>query len=82
MFSKINKSARFFSTKVTEKMNMVQSINSALEIMLKTDDSSSKHKSSLSILNYVVIFGEDVAFGGVFRCTVGLKEKFGKNNIT
>ena len=25
-----------------------------------------------------VIFGEDVAFGGVFRCTVGLQEKYGK----
>lgn len=23
-------------------------------------------------------FGEDVSFGGVFRCSVGLKEKFGK----
>lgn len=26
----------------------------------------------------VVIFGEDVAFGGVFRCTVGLRDKYGK----
>lgn len=26
----------------------------------------------------LVIFGEDVAFGGVFRCTVGLKDKYGK----
>lgn len=25
-----------------------------------------------------VIFGEDVAFGGVFRCTVGLRDKYGK----
>ena len=25
-----------------------------------------------------VLFGEDVAFGGVFRCSVGLKEKYGK----
>lgn len=24
-----------------------------------------------------VIFGEDVAFGGVFRCTVGLRDKYG-----
>lgn len=24
-----------------------------------------------------VIFGEDVAFGGVFRCTVGLQDKYG-----
>ena len=24
-----------------------------------------------------LVFGEDVSFGGVFRCTVGLKERFG-----
>ena len=29
-------------------------------------------------LPFSVIFGEDVAFGGVFRCTVGLKDKYGK----
>ena len=28
-----------------------------------------------------MIFGEDVAFGGVFRCTVGLKDKYGKLEI-
>ncbi len=27
------------------------------------------------------IFGEDVAFGGVFRCTVGLQEKYGKDRV-
>lgn len=27
---------------------------------------------------FSVIFGEDVAFGGVFRCTVGLRDKYGK----
>ena len=26
-----------------------------------------------------IVFGEDVAFGGVFRCTVGLQEKYGKD---
>ena len=25
-----------------------------------------------------VVFGEDVAFGGVFRCTMGLSEEFGR----
>lgn len=24
------------------------------------------------------VFGEDVAFGGVFRCSLGLQDKFGK----
>jgi 2-oxoisovalerate dehydrogenase E1 component beta subunit len=27
------------------------------------------------------IFGEDVKFGGVFRCTVGLNEKFGTERV-
>lgn len=33
------------------------------------------------IVNYftlAVIFGEDVSFGGVFRCTVGLRDKYGE----
>ena len=29
----------------------------------------------------IVVFGEDVAFGGVFRCTIELQEKFGKNRV-
>lgn len=41
-------------------MNMMQSINSAMHIVLETDKTA-------------VIFGEDVAFGGVFRCTMGLQ---------
>ncbi len=28
-----------------------------------------------------VIFGEDVAFGGVFRCTMGLSEEFGESHV-
>ena len=26
-------------------------------------------------------FGEDVSFGGVFRCTVGLFERFGRDRV-
>ena len=44
----------------TEKMNLVGAINDALRIALETDDKA-------------VIFGEDVAFGGVFRCTSELQ---------
>nr|XP_023027571.1 2-oxoisovalerate dehydrogenase subunit beta, mitochondrial-like [Leptinotarsa decemlineata] len=50
------------------KMNMFQSINSALDIALKTDESA-------------IIFGEDVGFGGVFRCTIGLQDKYGKDRV-
>ena len=27
------------------------------------------------------VFGEDVSFGGVFRCTVGLLDKFGRERV-
>ena len=46
-------------------MNMIQSLNSALDIMLDRDPD-------------VIIFGEDVGyFGGVFRTTDGLQKKHG-----
>ncbi|XP_055887941.1 2-oxoisovalerate dehydrogenase subunit beta, mitochondrial-like [Biomphalaria glabrata] len=52
----------------TTKMNFFQSITSALDIALAKDSSA-------------VLFGEDVAFGGVFRCSVGLKEKYGADRV-
>jgi len=52
----------------TTKMNLYQSVTNALDISLSTDKSA-------------VVFGEDVAFGGVFRCTVGLKDKHGKDRV-
>lgn len=46
-------------------MNMIQALNSALDVMLKRDPN-------------VLIFGEDVGyFGGVFRVTDKLQEKHG-----
>ncbi len=49
------------------QMNMLQAINSALHIVLAEDDSA-------------IVFGEDVGhFGGVFRATSNLQEKFGKH---
>lgn len=51
------------------KMNMLQAINSALMIALE------EHPKSC-------VFGEDVGyFGGVFRATSGLQEKFGKSRV-
>lgn len=52
----------------TQKMNLFQSLTNAMDIILDSDPSA-------------VIFGEDVAFGGVFRCTVGLKDKYGKDRV-
>ena len=52
----------------TRRINLVTAINDALEIAMQTDDSA-------------ICFGEDVAFGGVFRCTVDLREKFGNDRV-
>jgi 2-oxoisovalerate dehydrogenase E1 component beta subunit len=50
-------------------MNMVQALNSAMDVMLARDRD-------------VVIFGEDVGyFGGVFRATDGLQRKYGKQRV-
>ncbi|MGB1261492.1 MAG: alpha-ketoacid dehydrogenase subunit beta [Cognaticolwellia sp.] len=49
------------------QMNLLQAINNALDIVMTEDDTA-------------MCFGEDVGhFGGVFRATSGLQEKFGKN---
>jgi 2-oxoisovalerate dehydrogenase E1 component beta subunit len=32
-------------------------------------------------VGWQIVFGEDVAFGGVFRCTVGLREVFGQDRV-
>ncbi|KAK6106832.1 2-oxoisovalerate dehydrogenase beta subunit, mitochondrial precursor, putative [Brugia malayi] len=50
------------------KMNLCQAINNAIDIAMGSDSST-------------CLFGEDVAFGGVFRCTVGLQEKYGKDRV-
>jgi len=43
-------------------MNMIQALNSAMDVMLARDSN-------------VVIFGEDIGyFGGVFRATEGLQK--------
>ncbi|WP_335923718.1 alpha-ketoacid dehydrogenase subunit beta [Shewanella chilikensis] len=48
------------------QMNMLQAINNALTIAMEADDK-------------MLVFGEDVGhFGGVFRATSGLQEKFGR----
>lgn len=52
----------------TTKLNMFQAINSALDTTLERDEKA-------------VIFGEDVAFGGVFRCTLNLQKKYGAQRV-
>ena len=51
------------------RMNMVQALNSAMDVMLDRDPA-------------VVLMGEDVGyFGGVFRATEGLQKKYGKHRV-
>jgi len=52
----------------TKRMNLFQAINDALSLAMGADDS-------------VILFGEDVAFGGVFRCSMGLAENFGSERV-
>lgn len=50
-------------------MNMVQALNSAMDVMLDRDPD-------------VLVFGEDVGFfGGVFRCTDGLQQRYGHRRV-
>jgi 2-oxoisovalerate dehydrogenase E1 component beta subunit len=56
-------------TEETRTMNMIQAINSALDVALGRDDST-------------VVLGEDVGyFGGVFKATEGLQKKYGKTRV-
>ncbi|KAF1334838.1 2-oxoisovalerate dehydrogenase subunit beta, mitochondrial, partial [Globisporangium splendens] len=52
----------------TVQMNMFTAINDAMRVAMTTDPSA-------------VVFGEDVAFGGVFRCSVDLKDEFGADRV-
>ena len=50
-------------------MNMIEALNSAHEVMMARDDN-------------IVVMGEDVGyFGGVFRVTAGLQEKYGRSRV-
>ncbi|KAJ9541500.1 hypothetical protein OSB04_028006 [Centaurea solstitialis] len=51
-----------------KSINLYTAINQALQIALDSDPRS-------------YIFGEDVGFGGVFRCTTGLADQFGKHRV-
>ncbi|KAI1494841.1 2-oxoisovalerate dehydrogenase beta subunit [Biscogniauxia mediterranea] len=52
----------------TKRMNLFQAINDALSTALTEDEN-------------VLVFGEDVSFGGVFRCTMKLAENFGGDRV-
>ncbi|KAF2485409.1 thiamine diphosphate-binding protein [Neohortaea acidophila] len=52
----------------TSRINLYQAINAAMAHALRTDQR-------------VLVFGEDVAFGGVFRASMGLQTEFGDDRV-
>ena len=53
----------------TKKLNMIEAINDALDVMMARDPD-------------IVVMGEDVGyFGGVFRATAGLQKKYGRTRV-
>ena len=51
------------------RKTMVEAIRDAMDVSMQRDGN-------------VVVFGEDVGyFGGVFRCTQGLQQKFGASRV-
>lgn len=52
----------------TKQLNLCNAVNDALHIAMDNNEQA-------------LVFGEDVAFGGVFRCTVGLLERYGRSRV-
>lgn len=68
-----NLNSTYINEKINKKteyanLNMCSSIRDAIDIVMSTDSSS-------------IVFGEDVAMGGVFSCTRGLRKKYGKDRV-
>ncbi|KAK3699841.1 hypothetical protein LTR37_016256 [Vermiconidia calcicola] len=52
----------------TSRINLFQAVNQAMAHSLRTDPRT-------------ILFGEDVAFGGVFRCSMNLQSEFGEDRV-
>ncbi|KAI9845104.1 MAG: hypothetical protein M1837_005108 [Sclerophora amabilis] len=52
----------------TKRLNLFQAVNDALATALSADER-------------VLLFGEDVAFGGVFRCSMNLATEYGSQRV-
>ena len=51
-----------------KKKNLWETIRDTLDIAMEKDDN-------------ITVFGEDVKFGGVFRCTMDLHAKYGTDRV-
>ncbi|KAF7295515.1 Pyruvate dehydrogenase [Mycena indigotica] len=68
----------------TRKMNLYQAVRDALrrvELSFHLPSGSPTSSIALTKDDNAVVFGEDIAFGGVFRCTMGLAEEFGRERV-
>jgi 2-oxoisovalerate dehydrogenase E1 component beta subunit len=69
MTSEPQATAEIGAETAVRRLNMIEAINDAMDIMLHRDPD-------------VVVMGEDVGFfGGVFRATAGLQAKYGKTRV-
>lgn len=66
--SSLSSSPELPKSAATKSLNLYQAINSALRTALSTSEK-------------VILFGEDVAFGGVFRCSMDLQAEFGSERV-
>lgn len=66
--SSLQASLNYPKSSPSKRQNLFQAINSALYHALHEEERT-------------LLFGEDVAFGGVFRCTMGLLEEFGPERV-
>lgn len=66
--SSLSNTSEYPAAATTKRLNYFQAINSALRTALSTSEK-------------VLLFGEDVAFGGVFRCSMDLQTEFGSDRV-
>ncbi|KAJ7112455.1 thiamine diphosphate-binding protein [Mycena crocata] len=68
----------------SRKMNVYQAVRDALRRAIPVcSPVCNLRPRSIALMkdDNAVVFGEDVAFGGVFRCTMGLAEEFGRERV-
>jgi len=74
----------------SSRINLCTAVNDALQIALENNERYVAHNYEACVhavgnVAYLapraLVFGEDVSFGGVFRCTAGLLQRFGKDRV-
>lgn len=67
-YSPFNPEPSYATLGPTSKLNLFSAINAAMKSAMHSDPTA-------------IVFGEDIAFGGVFRCSQGLKDEFGEERV-